>query len=124
MIAWVKASPNRFVTFGGDVIEGKTVDSPHFNPAGLRSPLVDRIINISLMAETPAQRDAALMALDRVLRWERIMVPTWFTGEDWVAYWDIFRHPAEFPQYSNGVLDWWWFDQARAEDLRAAGALR
>lgn len=95
-----------------------------FNPAGLRSPLVDRIINLSLMAATPAERDAALMALDRVLRWERIMVPTWFTGEDWVAYWDIFRHPAEFPQYSNGVLDWWWFDQARAEELRAAGALR
>lgn len=95
-----------------------------FNPAGLRSELVDRIINISLMAETPEERDTALMALDRVLRWQRIMVPTWFTGEDWVAYWDIYRHPAEFPQYSNGVLDWWWFDQARAEELRAAGALR
>ena len=95
-----------------------------FNPAGLRSPLVDRIIDISLMAESPEDRDAALMALDRVLRYERIMVPVWFNASEWVAYWDIFRHPAEFPQYSSGVLDWWWHDDARAAELRAAGALR
>lgn len=95
-----------------------------FNPAGLRSPLVDRIIDISLMAESPEDRDAALMALDRVLRHERIMVPVWFNATEWVAYWDIFRHPAEFPQYSTGVLDWWWHDDARAAELRAAGALR
>ena len=95
-----------------------------FNPAGLRSPLVDRIIDISLMAESPEDRDAALSALDRVLRYERIMVPVWFNASEWVAYWDIFRHPAEFPQYSSGVLDWWWHDDARAAELRAAGALR
>ncbi len=95
-----------------------------FNPAGLRSPLVDRIIDISLMAESPEDRDAALSALDRVLRYERIMVPVWFNASEWVAYWDIFRHPAEFPHYSSGVLDWWWHDDARAAELRAAGALR
>jgi len=95
-----------------------------FNPAGLRSPLVDRIIDLSLMAESPEERDTALMALDRVLRWHRIMVPVWYTPNEWVAYWDIFRHPEEFPRYSSGALDWWWFDAARAAELRAAGALR
>lgn len=95
-----------------------------FNPAGLRSPLVDRIIDISLMAETPEERDTALMALDRVLRWHRIMVPVWYTPNEWVAYWDVYRHPDEFPRYSSGALDWWWFDADRAAELRAAGALR
>ncbi|GAB4270187.1 MAG: extracellular solute-binding protein [Pararhodobacter sp.] len=95
-----------------------------FNPAGLASPLVDRLIDISLMAESPEERDTALRALDRALRYERIMVPLWFNPNEWVAYWDVYRHPAELPRYSSGALDWWWFDQARADELRALGALR
>ncbi len=95
-----------------------------FNPAGLRSPLVDRIIDASLMAESPEARDTALRALDRVLRWERFMVPVWYNSNQWVAYWDIFRHPEELPTFSAGVLDWWWFDAERAAELRALGALR
>ena len=95
-----------------------------FNPAGLASPLVDRIIDISLNADTPESRDTALRALDRVLRWERIMVPVWYNDDEWVAYWDVYRHPDEFPFLSSGGLDWWWYDQARADELRAEGALR
>ncbi|MCB1396416.1 MAG: ABC transporter substrate-binding protein [Rhodobacter sp.] len=94
-----------------------------FNPAGLASPLVDRLIDISLMAESPEDRDTALRALDRTLRYERIMVPLWFNANQWVAYWDVLRHPAEFPRFSSGGMDWWWYDSARAADLRAAGAL-
>ncbi|MFN4100878.1 MAG: extracellular solute-binding protein [Pararhodobacter sp.] len=95
-----------------------------FNPAGLRSPLVDRIIDLSLMAESPEDRDTALRALDRVLRWERIMVPLWYSPNQWLAYWDIYRHPEELPTFSAGVRDWWWYDDARASELRAQGALR
>ena len=95
-----------------------------FNPAGLASPLVDRIIDISLNAESPEDRDTALRALDRVLRWERFMIPVWYNSNEWVAYWDMFRHPEDLPQFSSGALDWWWFDQARADELVASGALR
>ncbi|WP_417625510.1 extracellular solute-binding protein [Pararhodobacter aggregans] len=95
-----------------------------FNPAALRSPLVDEIINISLVTESPEDRDTTLRALDRVLRWERIMVPLWYSANQWFAYWDMYRHPEETPRYSAGVLDWWWYDAERAAELRAAGALR
>ena len=37
LIAWVLAKPNRFIGHGGDMVEGKRIDSPHFNPDGLRS---------------------------------------------------------------------------------------
>ncbi len=93
-----------------------------FNPAGLRSELVDQIINISLMAETPHDRDVALRVLDRVLRWERLMVPLWYSPNDWIAYWDVYRHPETLPRYSSGTLDWWWYDTDRAAQLRADGA--
>ena len=95
-----------------------------FNPAGLRSPLVDAVIDLSLDAPDPETRDAALMALDRVLRFEHFMIPAWFNDTVWVAYWDMFRRPEETPPYSTGELDFWWFDQDRFEELRAAGALR
>lgn len=95
-----------------------------FNPAGLASPLVDRLIDVSLNADSPEARDTALRALDRALRYERFMVPLWYSPNEWIAYWDIYRHPAELPYLSSGGLDWWWYDAERAAELRAAGALR
>ena len=95
-----------------------------FNPAGLRSPLVDRIINDALVAPTPESRDVALRALDRVLRWERFMVPVWFVPESWYAFWNMFRHPDSFPTFADGTLDFWWFDAEAHARLRETGALR
>lgn len=95
-----------------------------FNPAGLRSPLVDAVIDISLNAPKPEERDVALRVLDRVLRWERFMIPVWYNPDSWVAYWDMYRHPEDLPPFSDGVLDFWWHDAEAAAALRAAGALR
>jgi microcin C transport system substrate-binding protein len=102
----------------------ETAEFSLFNPAGLASPLVDTIIDASLEAPTPEERDAALMALDRALRHELIMVPAWYNDTVWVAYWDMFKHPETIPPFSTGELDFWWFDADRAAELRAAGALR
>ncbi|WP_417586586.1 extracellular solute-binding protein [Pararhodobacter oceanensis] len=118
-IAFIDTGTGLHQRFGSEAAEYSL-----FNPAGLASPLVDRIIDISLVAESPEARDTALRALDRVLRWERIMVPVWFSDSEWVAYWDIYDHPEEFPQFSSGAMDWWWFDQESADALRASGALR
>ncbi len=95
-----------------------------FNPAGLASPLVDKIINISLETETREDRDTALMALDRVLRWERFMIPLWYNDSNWVAYFDQYEYPEPLPRYALGVLDFWWFNADKAARLKAAGALR
>ena len=94
-----------------------------FNPAGLASPLVDAIIEASLDAETAEDEDAALMALDRALRHEFFMIPTWYNDSYWVAYYDQYDHP-EIPSYALGYLDFWWYDEDRAQQLRASGALR
>jgi len=95
-----------------------------FNPAGLASPLVDAIIEASLDAETAEEEDAALMALDRALRHEFFMIPTWYNDSYWVAYYDQYDHPETIPPYALGYLDFWWFDKEGAEQLRASGALR
>lgn len=95
-----------------------------FNPAGLASPMVDAIIEASLQAETREQEEAAMMALDRALRHEFIMIPAWYNDVYWTAYYDQYGHPAQQPAYALGYLDFWWYDEAKAEKLRAAGALR
>lgn len=94
-----------------------------FNPAGLASPLVDALIQAALDAETREAETAALMALDRTLRFEFIMIPLWYNPAHWVAYYDQYEHP-EIPPYSLGYLDFWWYNQDKADALRAAGALR
>ena len=95
-----------------------------FNPAGLASPLVDEIINRSLNASTREEEQASLMALDRALRYEFIMIPVWYNPSHWVAYYDQYEHPEEIPAFSLGQLDFWWYNQDKADALRAAGALR
>lgn len=95
-----------------------------FNPAGLASPMVDAIIEASLNTTTREDELVALRALDRALRYERFMIPTWYNGTHWVAYWDMFEHPEEIPPYALGSLDFWWYNAEKAEALKAAGALR
>jgi microcin C transport system substrate-binding protein len=95
-----------------------------FNPAGLASPLVDEIIDRSLNATTREEEEVSLMALDRALRYEFIMIPVWYNPSHWVAYYDQYEHPEEIPPYALGQLDFWWYNAERAEALRNAGALR
>jgi len=94
-----------------------------FNPAGLASPMVDRIIEESLLTETQAEEDMTMRALDRALRYEFFVIPDGFKPDHWVAYWDIFDHPEPIPPYALGVLDFWWYDAEKAAELRGAGAL-
>jgi microcin C transport system substrate-binding protein len=95
-----------------------------FNPAGLASPLVDAIIERSLNATTREEEQASLTALDRALRYEFIMIPVWYNPSHWVAFYDQYEHPEEIPPFALGQLDFWWYNQDKADALRAAGALR
>ncbi|WP_227268325.1 extracellular solute-binding protein [Roseobacter weihaiensis] len=95
-----------------------------FNPAGLASPLVDEIIEASQRMDTKEETDVTLRALDRALRYEFFMIPAWYNDSFWVAYYDKYEHPDEIPPFALGQLDFWWYNQDKADALRAAGALR
>ncbi|MBR9764511.1 MAG: ABC transporter substrate-binding protein [Rhodobacteraceae bacterium] len=97
-----------------------------FNPAGVSSPLIDAILEASFTAESQEETDVALMALDRALRYEFFIVPTGYIADYWVAYYNMYRHPApeKMPPYGLGYMDFWWIDQEAAAQLKASGALR
>lgn len=95
-----------------------------FNPAGLASPLVDRIIERSLRTESQQQEDMTMRALDRALRHAFFLIPDGFAPDHWVAYWDKYDHPDQIPPYSLGTLDFWWEEPEKAQALETSGALQ
>ena len=93
-----------------------------FNLAGFGSEAVDSLIDSVTAAEDRTTLDDATRALDRVLRAEVFWVPQWFKNTHTVAYYDMYRYPKNLPPYALGTLDFWWFDQAAHDKLKAAGA--
>lgn len=95
-----------------------------YNPQSLQSPLVDAIIDAALETKSRAEEEAALQALDRVLRYLRIQVPSGYVGQHWVASYDMYEHPENMPPLALGYLDFWWYNKEKHEALLASGALR
>ncbi len=95
-----------------------------FNPASYSSPAVDTLITIVTEAKSRDEMAAAVRAIDRIMRRDLFVVPVWYLGKYWTAYYDMYEHPETLPPYDLGTLDFWWFNEDKAEALRAAGALR
>jgi microcin C transport system substrate-binding protein len=95
-----------------------------FNPAGYASDAVDQLIERVIEADSFDEMAAGVRAIDRIMRREVFIIPTWYNPNYWVAYFDMFEHPETLPPYSLGHLDFWWFNQEKYEALVAAGALR
>jgi microcin C transport system substrate-binding protein len=116
-----------FLTTGGGLTQmygSKEAEFSLFNPAGLASPLVDAILQASFDTTNQADQDAALVALDRALRFEFFIVPDGYVAEYWTAYYDMYAYPENLPPFALGYLDLWWIDPEREAALKASGALR
>ncbi len=101
-----------------------TADVSSFNMMGLKSPVVDRLIEVVLAAKTSDELTVTTKALDRVLRAERFWVPQWFKSTHTVAYYDMYEHPETLPPYALGELAFWWYNADKAAALKTAGVLR
>lgn len=102
----------------------ETADVSAFNTFGLKSPAVDRLVDVVMAAKSLDELTVATKALDRVLRAERFWVPQWYKASHTVAYYDMYEHPETLPPYSLGELDFWWYNAEKAEALKAKGALK
>jgi microcin C transport system substrate-binding protein len=79
------------------------------NLAGIRDPVVDRLIEQLIAAPDRAALVARTRALDRVLLWGHYVIPHWHITAFRVAYWHRFGRPTTSPKYSLG-FDTWWVD--------------
>lgn len=87
------------------------------NLAGIKSPVVDALIEKVAAAKSRPELETAAHALDRVLRAGRYWVPEWYNDAFRLAFWDRFARPAVKPLYDRGVNDTWWIDAAKAAKL-------
>lgn len=90
-----------------------------YNTPGVQDPAIDVLINEIITHQ--GNPDALLSlgrALDRVLTWNNLMLPLWYSKNIRIAYWDKFSMPAIRPTYSLG-FDNWWFDVNKAAGLPA-----
>jgi microcin C transport system substrate-binding protein len=89
------------------------------NLAGVTSPAIDALVAQVAQAPDAAQHRTAVHALDRVLLWGFYVLPNWHIPHFRVAYWDVFgRRQDAPPLYDLAILDTWWWDPAKAANVR------
>lgn len=90
------------------------------NIAGVKNPAVDFLVEKIIEAKTREELVTAARALDRVLMWNYYFIPQWYKASHFIAYWDKFGRPeSKKPGFDRAVLQSWWYDQAKAEELAA-----
>jgi microcin C transport system substrate-binding protein len=93
------------------------------NLAGVKDPVVDRLIDLVITAPDRAALVARTRALDRVLLWGHYVIPHWHIRAFRVAYWDKFGRPAVSPKYALGFDTWWVDAQKEAVLARRKGEI-
>jgi len=77
------------------------------NLIGIKSKVIDQLIEELIASPTRAELVRHVHALDRVLQYGYYLVPQYHLGAYWVAYWDKFRRPETAPKYAPGLETWW-----------------
>lgn len=91
------------------------------NFAGIKDPVVDRLVELVIQAPDRASLVARTRAVDRVLLWGHHVIPHWHIQAYRVAYWDKFGRPAIAPKYVLGFDTWWADPKKEAELARRRG---
>ena len=102
----------------------ESADFSIFNLTGIKDRGVDAIIKDVRAAKSREELGFAIRALDRVLRNKVIWVPQWFKNKHTIAYYDMYEHPKTLPPYDIGVLDTWWINTDKYNNLKEQGALK
>ena len=98
------------------------------NVIGLKSPVVDALLDRIMSAKTRPELVARVQALDRVLRHGHYAVPHWYSSVHRVAYRaGLFEQAAVTPRYyqpESWVTSTWWASPANlAAQAKASAAL-
>jgi microcin C transport system substrate-binding protein len=97
----------------------KAADEPGSrNLFGIKSPVIDELIEELINSPDRSSLVAHTRALDRVLQHGYYVIPQFHLGAFWVAYWDKFRRPETAPKYGLGI-DTWWVDPKAEQSVEA-----
>ncbi len=77
------------------------------NYSGIKSPVVDALVERIILAQNREEVVTATKALDRVLLWGHYVIPGWYTDRAKVAYWNKFAHSDVPPVNGVDYFSWW-----------------
>jgi microcin C transport system substrate-binding protein len=97
------------------------------NTIGIKSPVVDQLVNGVIFAADRPALITATHALDRVLQWGFYSIPELHAKGARIAYWDKFARPAVLPSRANpgnplAYLNNWWLDAEKVRAVTSKGA--
>ena len=104
--------------FSTEAMEGSTR-----NLMGLSDPAVDQLVETVIASQTSAELTTNVKALDRVLRAKKFWVGQWYNTSHWVAYFDMYERPDPLPPFDLGVLDFWWYNAEKGDELKTRGVI-
>jgi microcin C transport system substrate-binding protein len=87
------------------------------NYAGVKSKVVDDLVNKLIAAESRPALINYTRALDRVLQDMNIIIPLWHAGYQRFVFWDKFSLPKPTALRGTSVF-LWWYDAKKAARLR------
>ncbi len=115
VVVWPQSlSPGNEQTDNWSMAQANVPGSRNF--AGVRDPVVDRLLELVISAPDRPSLVARTRALDRVLLWGLYVIPHWHIQNFRVAYWDKFDRPRISPKYALG-FDAWWVDAKKEAAL-------
>ena len=77
------------------------------NIAGIKDPVIDKLVEKIINAKNRKELVSATRALDRVLLWGHYVIPQWHINSYRVAYKNKFSRPPTPPKYGLGFYTWW-----------------
>jgi len=90
------------------------------NLPGTADPAIDALIETIDQVKSRAELIAVLRCLDRVLRARMDWIPSWYSANHRVAFWDMFGFKEPKPDYGFAMEALWWFDKDKAAKIGKA----
>ena len=104
-LGWPSLSPgNELRAFWS----GETADAHGtWNLAGVKDPVVDKLIEKVILAPDRESQTVLTKALDRVLLWNHYVIPQWYSPVHRIVHWNKFGFPDEMPKYGLSLEHVW-----------------
>ena len=90
------------------------------NLSGTADPAIDMLVEAIAGVTNRQELTTVLNALDRVLRARMDWIPSWYSANHRVAFWDMFGFKEPKPDYGFAAETLWWFDKDKAAAIGKA----
>jgi len=87
------------------------------NLPGTVDPAIDSLVEAIDRATNREELTTVLRCLDRLLRIRMDWIPSWYSANHRVAFWDMFGFKEPKPDYGFAVESLWWFDEDKAKAI-------